>query len=205
MSAVLKDNRITVEEYLEGELVSVIKHEYEDGYAYAMAGASKNHQSIADNVLGEIRQHLKTMSCRPFGADIKIKVAGKFYYPDMMVVCEDESDSAYYTESPILIVEVLSDSTKQRDKTVKKIAYQSLPSLQEYVLIEQDFVDVEVCRRSAQWQSQHYLSGDEVWFESIGFKLPIEEVYRWVENLGEKKALQDIETQRLLSENNNNN
>ena len=205
MSAVLKDNRISIEEYLAGELISDIKHEYEDGYVYAMAGVSKNHQSIADNVLGEIRQHLKTMRCRPFGADVKIKVAGKFYYPDMMVVCEDKSDSAYYTESPILIVEVLSDSTKQRDKTVKKLAYQSLPSLQEYVLIEQDFVDVEVCRRSAQWQSQHYLAGDEVWFESLDFKLPIEEVYRWVENDAVKKALADVETQGLFSDNHENN
>lgn len=205
MSAVLKDNRISIEEYLAGELISDIKHEYEDGYVYAMAGVSKNHQSIADNVLGEIRQHLKTMRCRPFGADVKIKVAGKFYYPDMMVVCEDKSNSAYYTESPVLIVEVLSDSTKQRDKTVKKLAYQSLPSLQEYVLIEQDFVDVEVCRRSAQWQSQHYLAGDEVWFESLDFKLPIEEVYRWVENEAVKKALADVETQGLFSDNHENN
>ena len=205
MNAVLKDHKITVEEYLAGELVSDIKHEYEDGYVYAMAGVSKNHQSIAGNVLAEIRQHLKTTRCRPFGTDVKIKVAGKFYYPDMMVVCEDNSDSAYYTESPVLIVEVLSDSTKQRDKTVKKLAYQSLPSLQEYVLIEQDFVDVEVCRRSAQWQSQHYLAGDEVWFESIDFKLPIEEVYRWVENEAVKKALADVETQGLFSDNHENN
>ncbi len=205
MNAVLKDHKITVEEYLAGELVSDIKHEYEDGYVYAMAGVSKNHQSIAGNVLAEIRQHLKTTRCRPFGTDVKIKVAGKFYYPDMMVVCEDKSDSAYYTESPVLIVEVLSDSTKQRDKTVKKLAYQSLPSLQEYVLIEQDFVDVEVCRRSTQWQSQHYLLGDEVWFESIDFKLPIEEVYRWVENEAVKKALADVEIQGFFSDNHENN
>ena len=205
MSAVLKDNRISIEEYLAGELISDIKNEYEDGYVYAMAGVSKNHQSIADNVLANIHLHLRGMHCRPFGADVKIKVAGKFYYPDMMVVCEDNSDSAYYTESPVLIVEVLSDSTKQRDKTVKKLAYQSLPSLQEYVLIEQDFVDVEVCRRSAQWQSQHYLAGDEVWFESIDFKLPIEEVYRWVENEAVKKALADVETQGLFSDNHENN
>ena len=75
MSAVLKDHKITVEEYLAGELVSEIKHEYEDGYVYAMAGVSKNHQSIAGNVLAEIRQHLKTTRCRPFGTDVKIKVS----------------------------------------------------------------------------------------------------------------------------------
>jgi len=102
-------------------------------------------------------------------------------------------------------VEVLSKSTRQRDKTLKKMAYQSLPSLQEYVLIEQDFVDVEVCRRSAQWQSQHYLLGDEVWFESIDFRLPIEEIYRWVENEAMQDFLQSVEKQAQLSETIENN
>jgi Uma2 family endonuclease len=80
MSAVLKDNRISVEEYLVGELSSEIKHEYIDGEVYVMAGASKNHQSIADNVLAEIRQHLKGTPCRPFGADVKIKAGKCFFY-----------------------------------------------------------------------------------------------------------------------------
>lgn len=99
-----------------------------------------------------------------------------------MVVCEDKTDNAYYTESPVLLVEVLSKSTRRKDKTIKRTAYQSLPGLQEYVLIEQDFVDVEVCRRSSSWVSNHYFLGDEVWFESLNFNLEVAEIYRWVEN-----------------------
>lgn len=182
MSAVIKENFISVAGYLAGELIAETRHEYIDGRVYAMAGASKNHESIVGNVLAEIHQHLKGTSCRPFGSDVKVKVAhNKFFYPDVMVVCEDKTDNAYYTEFPVLLVEVLSESTRSKDETIKRIAYQSLPSLREYVLIEQDFISVEVCRRSAGWNSQHYLAGDEVYFESVDLKLPIEEIYRWVE------------------------
>jgi len=84
-----------------------------------------------------------------------------------MVVCEDKTDHAYYTESPMLVVEVLSKSTRRNDETIKRLAYQALPSVMEYVLIEQDFVDIEVCRRSSGWVPNHYFLGDEVWLESI--------------------------------------
>ncbi len=190
MSAVLRDDRISVKEYLEGELLSEIKHEYIDGYVYAMAGASKNHQSITDNVLGEIRQHLKGSPCRPYGSDVKIKAGEKFFYPDMMVVCEDETDDDYYTESPSLIVEVLSKSTRRKDETIKRSTYRSLSSLQELVFIEQDFVDIEVCRRSSGWVSLHYFLGDEILFESLDLKVPVSEIYRWVDNEDMRTFLQ---------------
>ena len=182
MSAVVKNRFISVEAYLADELNADTKHEYIDGDVYAMAGASKNHESISGNVLAELRQHLKNTPCRPFGSDIKVKIGNQFFYPDVMVVCDDKTDNPYYTEAPILLVEVLSKSTRRTDETIKRVAYSSLPSVQEYVLIEQDFVDVEVCRRSSGWVSNHYFLGDDVWFESLDFNLAVEEIYRWVEN-----------------------
>jgi Uma2 family endonuclease len=183
MNAILKITPFfSIEDYLAYELNADSKHEYINGELYAMAGASKNHQSITDNVLGEIRQHLKNTPCRPFGSDVKIKVSNAFFYPDVMVVCEDKTDNPYYTESPLLVVEVLSKSTRRNDETIKRTAYQSIPSVMEYVLIEQNFVDVEVCRRSSAWVSNHYFLGDEVTFESIDLTLPVSEIYRWVEN-----------------------
>jgi Uma2 family endonuclease len=182
MSAVIKKKFISMEEYLAGELLAETKHEFIDGYVYAMAGASKNHESIAANVLAGVHQQLKGTRCRPFGSDVKVKAGTNFFYPDVMVVCEDKTNNPYYTESPILLVEVLSKSTRRNDETIKRTAYQSLPSVQEYVLIEQDFVDVEVCRSSSGWVSNHYFLGDEVWFESLDFNLAVEEIYRWVEN-----------------------
>ena len=127
-------------------------------------------------------QNRKNTRCSPLGSGVKVKAANNFFYPDVMVVCEDKTDNPYYTESPILVVEVLSKSTRRTDETTKRNAYQALPSVLEYVLIEQDFVDVEVCRRSSAWVSHHYFLDDEVWFESIDLKLPVSEIYRWVEN-----------------------
>jgi Uma2 family endonuclease len=182
----LKDNKETewmsVADYLEGELVSDIKHEYIDGYVHAMAGASKNHGRLCSNISRILGNHLKGKPCEPFFSDLKIKVGQAFFYPDVTVVCEDNSDSEYFTETPVIIVEVLSKSTRRMDETTKKIAYQTLPSLKEYVLIEQDIVDVEVCRRSEGWISKHYFLGDEVTFESVGLTLPVEEIYYRVDN-----------------------
>ncbi|MFI3218831.1 MAG: Uma2 family endonuclease, partial [Methylococcales bacterium] len=87
MSAVVKNRFISVEAYLADELNADTKHEYIDGDVYAMAGASKNHESISGNVLAELRQHLKNTPCRPFGSDIKVKIGNQFFYPDVMVVC----------------------------------------------------------------------------------------------------------------------
>jgi len=173
---------ISEEAYLQGELVSERKHEYIDGVVYAMAGASKNHQRITGNVFGELKTLLKNKTCEPFSSEIKVKVGSKFFYPDVMVVCEDDRDNAYYSENPVIIVEVLSKSTRRMDETAKKFAYQTLPTLKEYVLIEQDFVDVEVCRRSEGWVSYHYFMGDTVTFESVGLTLSVADIYERVEN-----------------------
>lgn len=194
MSAVLKDNRISIEEYLQGELLSDIKHEYMDGYVYAMAGASKNHDRIIKTIARKLAEHLDDSPCEVFGQDIKVYVAeSKFFYPDVMVVCEDKDGDAYISDKPILIVEVLSDSTSYKDRTVKRLAYQSLPSLQEYVLIAQDFVEVEVSRRSLEWKSEHYFLGDEVFFESLELKVPVAEIYRRVDNEDMRNFLQSLE------------
>jgi Uma2 family endonuclease len=76
----------------------------------------------------------------------------------------------------------LSKSTRRIDETTKRFNYINIPTLQEYVLIEQDFVDIEVVRRSEGWQPKHYFLGDEVTFESIGLTLPVEEIYQRVKN-----------------------
>jgi len=182
MSTVIQTNSISTEEYLQGELTSEVKHELIDGQAYAMAGAHANHERISVNILSELRAHLKNVPCEPFGSDMKVKAGLNFFYPDVTVDCDFDESHPYYTETPIIIVEVLSKSTRKTDQTIKRRAYLNLPSLQEYVLVEQDFVDVEVVRRSEGWQSKHYYLGDEVTFESIELTLAVEEIYHRVQN-----------------------
>lgn len=182
MNAQTSQAWISEEEYLRSELISPVRREYVDGHVYVMADVSKNHARISGNVLSEIGNHLEGSPCEPFGSNLKVKVGSQFFYPDMMVVCDDQSLNEYYTQSPVLIVEVLSRHTRKTDETTKRLAYLSIPSLREYVLIEQDIVDVEVCRRSEGWVSSHYFMGDAVPLESIGLSLAVEDIYARVEN-----------------------
>ncbi len=176
------DYLISVEDYLEGELIAETKHELIDGAVYAMVGTSGNHQRIAINVLAEFRSHLKNLPCEPFGSDMKVRVGSNFFYPDIIVDCHFDESEPYYTETPIIIVEVLSKTTRRNDKTVKLANYLKLPTLQEYVMIEQNYVDVEVLRRSDGWVSKHYYLGDDVTFTAIDLTLPVEVIYQRVRN-----------------------
>ncbi len=183
MLAVKDTKLISVKAYLEGELSSEIKHEFIDGQVYAMVGGSDNHARISGNIYAEFRHKLMNHSCEPFISDKKLKTAkGNFRYPDCMVVCEEDNEDSYYKTKPIILVEVLSRSTRKIDKKDKLLEYINIPSLEEYVLIEQDFVDIEVLRRKDNWLPKHYFLGDKVIFESIELTLFVEEIYHRVHN-----------------------
>ena len=173
---------ISVEDYLADELSRDKKHELIDGHIVMMAGASANHERISGNIYRKFGNHLEGSSCEPFGSDMKVKIGSNFFYPDAMVDCHFDESKPYYTETPTIIIEVLSKSTRRMDETSKRFAYINIPSLQEYVLIEQDIVDIEVIRRSEGWISKHYYLGDEVIFESIDLNLSVEEIYQRVNN-----------------------
>jgi Uma2 family endonuclease len=181
---------ISEDEYLESEITSAVKREYVDGHVYAMAGAHSNHNLIAGNVLGEFRNHLKGKPCRAYMSDMKVRIGSgsRYYYPDVLVNCPPVN--GYYTETPTILVEVLSKSTRRTDETEKRMAYMQIETLQEYVLIEQDFVQVEVIRRNEGWQSSKYYLGDEVTLASIGLTLRVEEIYDGVQNKEMTKWLQ---------------
>ncbi len=182
MLATKTTDLISVEDYLTGELSSDIKHELIDGTIYAMAGASANHERISGNIYRKLGNHLENQPCEPFGSDMKLRINANFFYPDVMVDCLFDNSEPYFTQTPIIIVEVLSKSTRKKDTTLKFISYINIPTLKEYVLIEQDFVDVQVFRRSEGWLVRHYFLGDEITFESIGLTLPVEDIYHRVQN-----------------------
>ncbi len=175
---------LSVEAYLAGERQSEQKYEYVDGKTYAMAGASANHNFIASNLYASIWNHQRGKPCFPMTSDMLVKTAAqRFRYPDLMVVCNDDpSQDAYVRESPILIVEVLSGSTHRKDKTEKRAEYLALPSLLEYVLLEQEIAEVVVQRRSEAWRSSYYYPGSSVTLESIGLTLAVETIYERVDN-----------------------
>lgn len=188
-----KRGSLTAQEYLKGELESDVKHELIDGQVYAMAGASANHERISGNIYSEIRGQLRESPCEPFGSDMKVKVGDDFYYPDVIVDCSFDESQPYFTQTPVMIVEVISKSTRKMDEQHKRLKYINMPSLLEYVLIEQDFVDVEVFRKSDNWNPTHYFLGDEVTFESINVTIPVEEIYYRVNNDDMVKFLESKE------------
>lgn len=172
---------MTEADYLAAEEMAEERHEYIDGYVYAMSGAKAAHNRIAGNIHTALNVFLKGTPCQPYMSDMKVKVGSKYFYPDVMVDCSNIPDDSTFTQTPRLIVEVLSKSTRRIDKTVKVMAYTQIPTLEEYVLIDQDMVEVEVLRRDAGLPERFYL-GDDVTFASIDLTLAVEDIYDRVHN-----------------------
>ena len=150
---------VSEQEYLDGEKISEVKHEYIDGCIYAMAGASRRHVIISGNLFASLRSGAKGSRCVTFQSDMKVRVVGKksYFYPDVVVDCGEVTDD-YYLETPCLIVEVLSKSTAKRDRSEKLLSYMNIPTLKAYLLVEQDQPEVELFYRQ---------ENGEWWVESL--------------------------------------
>ena len=149
--AAAEKERLTVEEYLQKERVSVEKHEYWGGEIFAMAGASHAHNLIVANTIFALMQALRG-KCLVYPSDMRLHVpaSGLFTYPDVSVVCGPPQflDGAEDTlENPAVLVEVLSPATESYDRGKKFEGYRSIPSFADYLLIAQDRVMVEHYRR----------------------------------------------------------
>jgi Uma2 family endonuclease len=178
MSKIQRNIPLSPEEYLGGERYSEIRHEYEAGRVYSMVGASKAHNLIAGNLYVALHTHLRRKSCQVFMSDMKVRAGNCFYYPDVVVTCSQKERHDYYLEYPVLVIEVTSPSTEQRDSLDKRIAYQSLGSLKECVLVAQEKKEVRVYRRGAEgWDREIYSEGEAVRLDSVDLELPREAIY----------------------------
>jgi Uma2 family endonuclease len=186
MSA-LKLRRVSVEEYLAGELASPVKHEYLAGVVYAMAGGRNAHNLIASNTLVALGGALRGGRCKPYNSDTKIRVRlpgqVRFYYPDVSVTCRPNPQSDSFQDEPAVIVEVLSRKTRRIDEGEKRDAYLNIPSLSAYLLIEQEFAGVTLHRRTEDdFVLETYADLDAVIpLSEIGIELPLAEVYDGVQ------------------------
>ena len=160
---------LTPEEYLELETQSSIKHEYIDGEVCAMAGTTDAHNTIALNLAFLIRNHIRGTGCSIYFADLKVRLEKRncFYYPDLLVTCNpQDQETPTHKRFPKLIVEVLSDSTEAFDRGDKFNDYQTLESLEEYILVNTKYQRVEIFRRSPQtgWLFQTYTPTNTTFF-----------------------------------------
>ncbi len=176
--------RYTFAEYLEIERISVaIKHEYVDGEVFAMAGGSVEHSALATAVVGLMFEHLRGGPCRPHGSDLQLRIrsAGVATYADAVVVCdpvERDPDSPSHVTNPRVVVEVLSPTTERYDREQKRLYYQQLDSLREYVLVAQDRRRVEVWhRRGEGWEHTSFATGAKAALPSIEYEIDVDELY----------------------------
>lgn len=171
--------RMSVSEYLVFERESEIRHELVDGYLYSMTGASDRHEEIAANLLAALHQHLKGSGCRVYGSNLKIRVGDDFLYPDLFVRCAAERGDSYFKTDPKLVIEVLSPNTQRYDRGDKRLAYQSLPSLEEYVLVSQDEPSIEIYRHAkAGWKSEIHQGMDRtIALRCIGLEIRSADIY----------------------------
>lgn len=187
MSAALKLNLISVEDYLAGELDSPVRHEYLGGVVYAMAGARNAHNMIKGNILGSLHLRLRGKGCRPWDSDTKIRIhlpkQVRFYYPDDSVVCDPNPQDDSFQDNPIGIFEVLSKKTRRIDEGEKKDAYLTIPSLSVYVLVEQESPALVVFRRTPNGFVREVYTGLDTLLPlpEIETVLPLSELYEGVE------------------------
>jgi Uma2 family endonuclease len=172
----------TIEEYLEREEAALVKSEYYKGEIFEMSGGTPRHVGIASNIIAALQPKLQTKQCRAFGSDLKVHIPENFFftYPDVTVVCgkrEYFKDSAL--KNPLVIIEVLSDSTESYDRGTKFRLYRSIASLQEYVLISQKEQLVEIFRRNphGRWELYIYADNTDIEFAALECILPMAEIY----------------------------
>ena len=178
---------LSVEDYLAGEAEAEQRHEYIDGRVYAMTGASRQHGLIVSNLVAGLRPLVRGRGCQLFSNDMKVRlrIAGQdiFYYPDLLLSCAADDRETYYCTKPCAIVEVLSESTGRIDRREKFLAYTTLPSLHDYLLVSQTRREVWHYRRARDWAEEVLTDGDLA-LECLGIGLPIESIYEEIEGLG---------------------
>jgi len=182
MSVPASEFLLSADDYLEGEKLAEVKHEFLAGKVYAMAGAGDAHTTVSLNLASLLRAHARGGPCRVFMADMKLRVetADAYYYPDVMVTCDNrDRESEYVKRHPSLVVEVLSKSTAARDRGLKFAHYRSLPELQEYVLIDPKRLSVEVYRRDpdGRWVLFPQEQPGNVEFASLDFRCTTDAIY----------------------------
>jgi len=186
-----KNEYLTPEEYLEFEREAFEKHEYRNGEIIALAGVSEKHNVIAGNLFGELFIRLKDSKCRPFTGDLRGKAVkakkSNYYYPDIVITCGErifEDDKKDVLLNPQVVIEVLSKSTKLKDRNEKLESYFALASLNDYVLVEQDAMRIEHFSRidEENWRLRLLNEkSDEIIFEKIGCRVSLDDVYNEIQ------------------------
>jgi Uma2 family endonuclease len=176
---------MSLAEYVAAEARGDVRHEYLRGEVFAMAGGTLEHAALASALARDVGNALRGKPCRAFSADarVRIEATDRTTYPDLSVVCGEllrspADDKAML--NPIVLFEVLSDSTEAYDRGAKASHYRHIPSLREYVLVSQTerLVEVQRLNESGRWEILELTSGQTVELTALGISLSVDELYR---------------------------
>jgi Uma2 family endonuclease len=177
----------TLQQYLEEEEARDEKHEYAGGVVIAMAGATETHELISINLVLSLGNHLRGKPCRVYKSDLKVRVQlldkTYFYYPDVMVACDpDDNASPLWKDRPLLLIEVVSSRSEERDTETKVFAYLSIASLRSYLIVWQNKRAVtHYHRTSTGIASTHYPeAGEAIPLPELNLTLTMDEIYERV-------------------------
>lgn len=180
--AALELKKVSAEQYLAEEQARAYKCEYVDGQVYAFAGATDRHNRVIMNVSGHLWTATRRGPCQTYTTDMKLRIqtnlTHRFYYPDVMVACKEGDTHQLYKTAPSLLVEVMSPSTVNTDRREKLPAYQSIPELHDYLVIDPDERYVERYRRDAEsWWVHEYRDDGVIKLPYLGLELTLNDIY----------------------------
>jgi Uma2 family endonuclease len=194
--AVQAQQRYSPEEYLELERKAECKSEYLNGFIFAMAGGSREHNVIAGNAFARLHAQVTGRPCEVYMSDMRVKISdtGLYTYPDVVVVCGERRFEDSHVDTllnPTVLIEVLSESTEAYDRGDKFAHYRRLDSLAEYVMIAQDKIRVEqYARQGNKWILTEFSQlSDTLPLASIGCDLPLREIYDRIEFPGDDQPV----------------
>ena len=176
---------VSEQDYLHAENLSRTKHEYIFGVVYAMAGASERHNTIAGNLFAACHSARKNGPCKPFMGDMRLRIGNgqSYYYPDVMLVCDGTDNDPMFKSRPCMVAEVTSPSTEGQDHREKLQAYTAIPSLQEYLIVSQDTMQIDHYLRAnaTDWMHSTLKSGDVLELRCMQLVTTVDAVYANVE------------------------
>ena len=183
----LKKHLLSENDYLEGELISEVKHEYLGGEVHAMAGGKIRHNRAVGNAFATLFNSLRGKGCEPFNSDTKVRIVlpaqTRFYYPDVQVVCDSTGDEETFQDQPVVVIEVLSDSTRRVDLGEKRDAYLAVPSLKVLIIVDPAQLWVQVDRRGETGgfvQEIYREMGDVIPLPEVEVDLKVRDVYEGI-------------------------
>lgn len=176
---------VSVEDYLASEPSSEVRHEYVAGCVFALEGESQDHNFLTMNLYAGLRDYLRGRPYKLFalGMRMHLEVGDEsvFYYPDVLVTCDPRDTDDYFMRYPKVVIEVLSPDTERTNRREKFMAYTAIETVEEYVLVAQDRMEVTTFRRASGWAAEvATLAGEKLSLNSLDLSIEMSAVYEGV-------------------------